>query len=984
MSESGRISGLFGSPPGADFPRALVEGLRARMGAAPPEAIARIEIFVNTRRLQRRLGALFAEAGFGLHPRLRLIGDLPAQPIPGRITARGSDLRLRIELAQLVSRLLERAPDLAPRSSLYDLSDTLADLIVEMHDEAVPIEDVTGLDISDQSGHWQRSRRFLEIAGEFASAEAERLRSAAENLRHSVSALLDFWKDHPPDHPVIVAGSTGSRGPTQLLMKGVLGLETGAVVLPGFDFDLPEHAWKLMARAEAEDHPQYRFSALMQATGHAPGDVRPWRPGMAPPCAARNRLVSLALRPAPITGQWMREGPALDGLAQACAQLSLIEATSGREEAETIALALRKGVEEGKTAALITPDQTLSRRVSAALGRWGIEPDFSGGLPLDLTAPGRLLRQIAALLGKAPVAHPAALLGLLQHPLVAGGSAQRAAHLHNLRLLEHALRRKGPAAPIGGTLASLGKENEIPEGWAGWIAEMLALLDAPPRAELGWYVTRTREIAERLASGPEGAAENGLWDGEAGEAVRATMDGFARDADGGGALSAAEYAAFLDGVLRREQARSAVRPDPRIMIWGTLEARVQGADLLILGGLVEGIWPAQPAADPWLNRALRRQAGLPSPERRIGLSAHDFQQAICAREVILSRALRDDQAATVPSRWLNRLTNLLQGLPGAGRDALDAMRRRGQALLEMARQLDAAPSVPPAPRPSPRPPKSARPRTLPVTAIRNLVRDPFSVYARYILKLRALDPLTPRPDARLRGEVLHEILEDFIKADPPLPQDPQAALEMLLRMAREKMERRIPHPGQRMLWLAAFGQIAEALMEDEARRWAQGRPIRQESEGRLHLPEIDFTLTAKADRIDRRHDGGLVVYDYKSGSLPTAAQISHFDVQLPLTAMLLEHGGFEGLEGATVSHFAHIGIGSRYLTRAHELRPGQTARIRKEFAALISHYFSPKTGFTSRSAILRIADRGEYDHLARHGEWSDSDPPEPRDVGRHA
>ena len=59
-------------------------------------------------------------------------------------------------------------------------------------------------------------------------------------------------------------------------------------------------------------------------------------------------------------------------------------------------------------------------------------------------------------------------------------------------------------------------------------------------------------------------------------------------------------------------------PHAQILIWGTLEARVQGADLLILAGLNEGSWPEAPKPDPWLNRALRHRAGLLLPERRIG------------------------------------------------------------------------------------------------------------------------------------------------------------------------------------------------------------------------------------------------------------------------------------------------------------------------------------------------------------------------------
>src|SRR3546814_2943952 len=100
---------------------------------------------------------------------------------------------------------------------------------------------------------------------------------------------------------------------------------------------------------------------------------------------------------------------------------------------------------------------------------------------------------------------------------------------------------------------------------------------------------------------------------------------------------------------------------PRLHIWGPLEARLQHADIVILGGLNEGTWPREARPDPWLSRPMRERFGLPLPERRIGLSAHDFAQAFCAPRVMLTRAEKVDGAPTVPSRFLARLETVLRG-----------------------------------------------------------------------------------------------------------------------------------------------------------------------------------------------------------------------------------------------------------------------------------------------------------------------------------
>jgi ATP-dependent helicase/nuclease subunit B len=977
---------LYGLPPGCNFPADLAAEIIRRMQGAPPEAMARVTIYLNTGRMQRHVRDAFDGHGARFLPRLRLITDLGRDPLLG-VPPAVSQLRRRLELAQLVDRLIASEPGFAPGTAVIDLADSLARLFDEMQSEDVPPDRLdTPYLAEDHAAHWERSLRFIRIVTQFWGAETAP--DAAARQRMMVDALCADWADRPPQHPVIVAGSTGSRGVTARFMAAVARLPQGAVILPGFDFDMPENTWNSLCSGTfpAEDHPQFRFLRLTQELGVTPAAVRPFGPAK-PPCPARNRLISLSLRPAPVTDQWLSEGSRLTDVAEATEGMALIEARSQRAEAVAIAICLRKAAENGKRAALITPDRLLTRRVAAVLDRWGIVPDDSAGRPLPLTAPGRFLRQVAAALAAAPAAED--LLSLLKHPLTATGAGQRGDHLRFSRELELQVRRHGPAAttPAGiRAWAELCAEPRRME-WAGWLAGVIVPPVSAPDATLTVWTDAHLALAETLAAGPGGAASDSeLWRAEAGEAARGIMGDLQREAEHGGHLTAAGYADLVQSMLNGASVRATEAAHPGIAIWGTLEARVQGADLVILAGLNEGVWPETPPPDPWLSRQMRQKAGLLLPERQIGLSAHDYQQGVGAVEVVLTRALRDAEAETVASRWIARLTNLLKGLPAQGGPAaLAAMRARGQVWLDMAVALELPPKIlidalPPAPRPAPRPPVEARPRTMSVTSVTTLIRDPYAIYARDILKLRPLDPLRAEADARMRGTVLHDIIERFIR-DTPDGELPGAARDRFLATAETVLQADVAWPTAQRIWLARLLRIADAFLTAEARRAARGVPAVLEEKGSVSLENPPFTLTAKPDRIDRLADGRVHIYDYKTGKPPTKSQMKSFEKQLPLEAAMAQLGAFPGIGKVDVEGANYIHLGGSGGEALNALEGDVVERTWQDFQRLIAHYDRRENGYPSRQAVFEERRTGDYDQLARFGEWAMSDGPEPEDVG---
>ena len=675
------------------------------------------------------------------------------------------------------------------------------------------------------------------------------------------------------------------------------------------------------------------------------------------------------MRPAATTEAWHQAAPspaALEGLVR-------IDAPGPREEAGVIALVMREALEvPGRTAALITPDRRLARRVAAELGRWSIEIDDSGGVPLADTPPGAYLRLTAEML--AGGAAPVPLLAVLKHPLAAGG-LEPAAFRAKARALERlVLRGPRPAPGIEGLVSQLSA--------AGGPAELKRWLERLKRAAapfakalatgsvpLPVLLKRHVDFAEWLAADAkvDGAAR--LWAGEAGEAVAGFMAELVEAAPAMAPLADAAYPALLDRLMQGRVLRPRYGRHPRLNIWGLLEARLQRAEVLILGGLNEGTWPAEAAADPWLSRPMREKFGLPSPERRIGLSAHDFAQAVCAPEVVLSRAEKVDGTPTVPSRWLLRLDNLLKAR------GLEWPKARAAALLRWQELLNRPAKPDEVKPPAPRPPVKARPRRLSVTQVETWVRDPYAIYARHILELKALEPLDADPGAAERGVFIHEALDGFLgEVGDELPDD---AYRRLLAHGRKAFGAALERPGVRALWWPRFERIARWFVDHERERRVAATTLATEVQGSIALkgPAGPFTLTAKADRIDRLDGGGLAIIDYKTGAVPTKRDVeTGYAPQLPLEAMLAEAGGFDGLPGAPVDELSFwrlSGGDPPGEVRRLKVDPSAVAKTAAQgLAGLIAAFDRPKTPYLARPRPEAAPSYSDYVHLARVKEWS--------------
>jgi ATP-dependent helicase/nuclease subunit B len=634
-----------------------------------------------------------------------------------------------------------------------------------------------------------------------------------------------------------------------------------------------------------------------------------------------------------------------------------------------------------RTAALVTPDRTLARRVAAALERWEIRIDDSGGAALGDSAVGSFLRLVAAAAAEALA--PVPLLALLKHPL-AGGGRPVAEFRALVRALERtALRGPRPGPGVAGLIAALEdgdpRRFDTPEArdrlcdWVnelGRLTEPLRVLGESATVPLADLIRAQIRVAEALAADQAQPGANRLWRHEDGEAAAAFFSDLLRAAEDFPGVALADYPALFDSLLAGRMIRPRFGLHPRLTILGPLEARMVQADLMILGGLNEGTWPAEPAPDPWLSRPMRRQFGLPGPERQIGLSAHDFAQAAAAPQVVLTRSARIEGAPTVPSRWLTRLETVLRALGLAGRIDQEAPH-----WLAWVRALDQPAAVRPVAAPQPRPPLAARPRELAVTEIETWMRDPYALYARRVLGLEPLEPLAADPGAAERGQFIHQALDAFLRDCPdPLPPD---ALERLLAQGKAAFGTLLARPEVWAFWWPRFERVARWVVAEEAARRPAWRPAATEIRGGLTLsgPGGPFRLKAKADRLDRAADGSLGILDYKTGIVPKDREVSlGFAPQLPLEAAIAESGGFEGIPAAPVSSLVYWRLSGGEPAGEERRLKGAPAALSADACdgveRLIAAFDDPQTPYAARPRPVWAPRFEPYAHLARLQEWS--------------
>jgi ATP-dependent helicase/nuclease subunit B len=1014
----------------------LVDGFEARSN---PLKLAQATLYLPTRRAGRLAREIFLDVldvDAAILPRIVALGDIDEDELafaegaeqyggaaPLEVPPRLGELERRLTLATLVAAWA-KGPVLAPLvvggpASTLALAGDLARLMDDMVTRGVAWDALDKLVPDQFDKYWQHSLDFLRIAHKAWPdhlREIGRIEPAARRDRLIEAEAARLTAHH--EGPVIAAGSTGSMPATAKFLHAVAGLSQGAVVLPGLDTDLDDDAWQTIGGIRdaqgkfttppASNHPQFAMQGLLDRFGIKRSDIETL--GERAP-HGREVLVSETMRPSTATEQWhdRLEQPEIAAkISGGMANLAVVAAPNPEMEALAIAVAMREARHLSKSAALVTPDRALARRVMAALTRWNLEFDDSGGDTLMDTPAGIFARLAAEAAAKG--LEPPTLLALLKHPLFRLGGAH-GAFRRAIEVLEMAiLRGTRPQAGSAGLArdfdrfrTELGKlrngetcslhaaeqrtklrDEELDQAQALIAALQKALLpfESPSSSkpyDFAEFAQRHRDALTALSRDQNGIAI--VFEDSQGSALAAAFDDLLGHQRPSGLLvQLGDYpdvfqTAFADRMVRRPESASA-----HLHIYGQLEARLTESDRVILGGLVEGVWPPSPRIDPWLSRPMRHELGLDLPERRIGLSAHDFAQLLGHDEVILTHSAKVGGAPAVASRFLHRLEAV------AGEERWKQATRAGEDYVRFAGELDQPAKVEPIPQPAPKPPRATRPLKLSVTAIEDWLRDPYTIYAKYILRLDPLDPVDMPLSAADRGSAIHDALGKFTETfSDALPDDPVRALRDIgEKYFAPLMER----PEARALWWPRFQRIAVWFADWEIARRGTIDAIKAEIRGEIGIPldnERTFILSARADRIERRHDGRFAILDYKTGQPPTGKQVRMgLSPQLTLEAAILREGGFQDIPAdSSVGELVYVRLSGNNPPgeqRSLELKikqndtpqpPDSAAdEARQKLEELIRAFEDETRPYTSLNLSMWTNRYGAYDDLARIKEWS--------------
>ncbi|OWW01030.1 double-strand break repair protein AddB [Rhizobium sp. R72] len=934
-------------------------------------------------------------------------------------------LAWRNKLPEIVRSIHSDSPLVAPASpaDAIWLARNLAELIDAIETEDRDWSELSCLNAKDYALWWQLTAEFLQIASAFWPERLNELgkSSPARHRNAILRAEANRFATVPPMGPIIIAGSTGSVPATADLIAAVASLQDGVIVLPGLDLGMSKRHWRLVAPEDRKDqladpasrsHSQYGLAQLLKRLNLTRDDVMP----LAEPAEdlrQRSEILSHALSPAEATSDWgtWKAGLSDTAISSAFADVSLIEAGNEREEATAIAIALRLALErpgkDGESrAALITPDRNLARRVTTELSRFGIVADDSAGTPLSATPQGTLLQLL--LEATLRPGDPVAIVGLLKHPLAHFGlersalvQAVTALELLALRggvadvdiaaleplleqqLLEQALDRHAPQWRKALPADAIDRARELARRVAAATEPLASALVRSLPEERGLttsfalsdWARRTGRALEAVASDERGDLA-GLWSGEAGDTL-ASILGEVIETEGQIDANGPQWIDIVTALLAGQAAKPRALSHPRLFIFGTLEARLQSVDTLILGGLNEGSWPGQTSNNPFVSRTMKTEIGLEPPERRIGQLAHDFEMANGTRHLIYSRALRQGSTPTVASRWLQRLLAL-------GGKAFEAeLKSRGDSFVHWANLVDQGDRQAPAQRPSPTPPREMQPKSYSFSEVGRLRRDPYAIYARRVLRLDPVAPFNRDPGAAERGTLYHKIIDRFVREGHVAgTRAAETAMEIILTelFDTEQLPAHID-----AVWRPRFREVARSFLEWEAERQPGIRRTLTEVRGGVELEPINIRLSGVADRIDITGTGTADIIDYKTGHNPSPAQArALLDPQLALEAAALNAGAFRDVGSLVPQDLLYVRLrpGNRF--DVDKVNNETSARSDKAKSAMdlaadsidqlvkfVSLLQSGEKGFTSRLVPAQQFDfGGDYDHLARVSEWS--------------
>lgn len=741
----------------------------------------------------------------------------------------------------------------------------------------------------------EESKELLKIVFEEWPTVLSRL-DAMDATQLSNKSISEIASLFPFDRKIVVlAGSTGTIPATRKLMQRICQHDKGYVILPGF---LP------IEEKLSPQHPQY--------TMHI--------------CLSNPMASSLEIQISPRTCLLTAVQTSLNSSLpdKFDTDIEFIEAKSLHEEAEIIALiALHHIQEKGTSLALVTPDRTLATYVRYACAKWNVEVDDSAGISLLETAEGQLYLNVLKLLS-----HPENLLSwvdVFKHPLV-GEVARNMGKALDIKMREYI-----PDALefLHSCVWNTKEETDI---WRFF-------LDAIKLSKsLKAYLDKVESFFKILQVDIK---ENSEW-----QELKKLLTEVDNNLSNFDRLAQHNPVKFFTHLFQSTTVRKVCQSDTRLYIWGPLEARLMTVDAMIIGSANEGVWPVTSQPDDWATSAVREYLNLPPLERRQGLSGHDFIQLFSSNKVYITRAQTTEGTQGIPSRWWMRFKALyaVNNTPFLSTQKWENILHQ-HCYYSNLRQLPTPTEV--------CPPVELRPRSLSATDVGLLVRDPYAIYAKHILKLKPIDSLLPKWGNKERGIMVHKFLENIVSNSLDL----EAALDMM----KEKLTSIKLPLFDHLFWKSHMEKLLVSFFNLQKKRDA-GKSF-TEIKGRvsLSLESGEFILKATADRIDVIGDN-VYILDYKTASPPSKkmVEIGVFP-QLLIEAIILQDAGFGGVQRFDNPILEYWGLGKEEVVGVD---PELVNRYKPHLLNLLNIFLS-KSVIMHSNLCEKVLKFNDYEHLER-------------------
>ncbi len=924
-----------------DFSQKLVDFIR--QSATTPFDLAKMMILLPNKRACQTLKTAFIRNQDGkssLLPQLVPLYELDGleQDIPPVIEP--------YHRLFLLTKLCAQKPNVSGLDQALKMALSLSDVLDEFYQFEIDTQKLREL-VPDKifAEHWNETLTFLDIITDTwpkILAENHLIDKMDQNIR-LIHHYTEKWRQSPPDTPVIMAGFNGNIPAIRQLAAVINRLPKGTVLLHGLEQQVDFQTWQ----SANDDYFQHGLKKLLNALDIKPEQVQ----NLSTDLTLSEQFVTESLRPPENTDSW-RSLSAFD--ENTLTHLTRIDCENSEQEALSIALLMRQTLETPeKTAALITTDRTLARRVIIEMNRWGISLNDTAGKPLLKTRVGIFLMLLANW-GQNPT--DANLTALLKHPLSAD---QQIPTQLRQKIKSSEIRARKNATPLNIDL-SIQKKLTV----------FQSLFQNNILIDFETVLKQHIELAELLATTNDESGKERLWNHEDGQTAFAFLTQLLNYASLVGDIEPAQYTTILELLMQQIQVRPKYGTHPRLSILGPIESRFTHPDVCILGGLNDGVWPLIPDSGPWLNRPMRQKLGLPSLESKIAESAWDFAHNFCAKEVYITRSLKTDGTPTIPSRFLSRMEAVAEAvhLPFIAQPAL------------LAQKINQPTKFTTLQRPAPTPPVCDRPRHLSVTEIKTWMRDPYSIYAKHILKLKPLMDLDENQKPQFYGTALHAALNQFISDKKNINN-----ASYLLDLFKTHLKQYHFTETELAFYEPKLKQIAIWFIQQQNERTKVVQTFTEQA-GRVLLQTAGepFELVCQADRIDLLNDNTVDIIDYKTGYVPKPKEVKFsYEPQLPLEAYILSQNGFDSisahpihalnywkLSGKIKGSSVESVISSRDTTTTVSNLIHETIY---RLTLLINTFDCEKTPYESCPIPAHMPQYNDYAYLARIAEWKHAD-----------